>query len=157
MSDLQQEMEAFFAEYTERWNNQDDAGSAVYFVVTRAAKQAVTTVIAEQTIDAGHANQNIAAVTPANRVGPTHAKDDVPPAKTNDDIVTISTNKISVIPRTGDGCGEAAHDDWATATCAFDITHSKAMKISCLDKVDVCDIGLRPAPEGDGPDQRSTE
>jgi len=24
MSDLQQEMEAFFAEYTERWNNQDD-------------------------------------------------------------------------------------------------------------------------------------
>lgn len=29
MSDLQQEMEAFFAEYTERWNNQDDYSSLI--------------------------------------------------------------------------------------------------------------------------------
>ncbi len=29
MSDLQQEKEAFFAEYTERWNNQDDYSSLI--------------------------------------------------------------------------------------------------------------------------------
>lgn len=29
MSDLQQETEAFFAEYTERWNNQDDYSSLI--------------------------------------------------------------------------------------------------------------------------------
>ena len=29
MSDLQKEMEAFFAEYTERWNNQDDYSSLI--------------------------------------------------------------------------------------------------------------------------------
>ena len=29
MSDLQQEMEAFFAEYTKRWNNQEDYSSLI--------------------------------------------------------------------------------------------------------------------------------
>ena len=29
MADLQQEMEAFFAEYTERWNDQDDFSSLI--------------------------------------------------------------------------------------------------------------------------------
>ncbi len=29
MSDLQQEMEAFFAEYTKRWNDQDDYSSLI--------------------------------------------------------------------------------------------------------------------------------